>query len=579
MSKDGETTRDFLVFAKSYFAHGRLRLVGVLVLEMLLKSIHGAGLLLILPLLGLLGIGSEGKESALWERFNTFLNKGGLHLNLETGLLLFIGVIAFRAILFWVKRYWQVDVEQKFQMSLRTRVYEALAHTEMDYLQNLRFSEFVQAAQIEIRNAQRAASALLQIFSDLLNLVLYFSVALILSVEMTFFAVLCGGTGALVLLPYARQTHRVSRRQIRHRFSMLDNFLEHIQGMRMARTLGLTDRFIEDFRERNQAVTGGYIEITRLSARAGSIFQIISAVLLASIVYAGLVLLDVESARLLVLLAIIARTFPMIGRLQIQVQEFISLNPSFRHYLDFVEKLEKNQETPPLAEDGPGLVMHQSLELRNVSFRYQTSKTPALKNISLTIEKSAFNAIGGHSGAGKSTLADIATGLVSPQEGELRLDGKLLSRADHIRWRRETGVVPQESFLFNDTVRANLLCVNPEATDEQLWEVLEAVNSRGFVESSPEKLDRLVGERGSLISSGERQRLSIARALLRKPQLLVLDEPTNNLDEASESALFEILEKLSKETTLLVVSHDQRLLERSDRLFMLENGVLVSTVG
>ncbi len=174
---------------------------------------------------------------------------------------------------------------------------------------------------------------------------------------------------------------------------------------------------------------------------------------------------------------------------------------------------------------------------------------------------------------------DIATGLLPCQDGGLFLDGKLLDEKDRILWRRETAVVPQESFLFNDSVRANLLCVKPDATDRELRRVLDAVNARDCIESKPDKLDRPVGERGSLLSGGERQRLSIARALLRKPQLLVLDEPTNNLDRESVLALQEVLENLRHKATLLVISHDPRILQQADRVFQLDNGVLVEQSG
>ena len=135
-------------------------------------------------------------------------------------------------------------------------------------------------------------------------------------------------------------------------------------------------------------------------------------------------------------------------------------------------------------------------------------------------------------------------------------------------------MVPQDSFLFDDTIRANLQCAKPEAIEQDLWDVLDAVKARAFVESRGSGLDSTVGERGGLLSGGERQRICIARALLRDPQLLVLDEPTNNLDEESESALLEILQELKQEATLIVVSREKRILRCADRVFELEDGMI-----
>jgi ATP-binding cassette subfamily C protein len=422
-------------------------------------------------------------------------------------------------------------------------------------------------------------NALFQLFSQALNLAAYFIVALVLSVEMTLFALVFGGAAVLLMLPLVRRTHALSRQQIRIRSSMINNLIEHIQGLRAARSLGLTERFVADYRGRSDQAARVAVRLTRLSAFSSLIFEFVGVLLLAAVVYAGLTRLAVEPTRFLVLLLVFIRIFPAIGQFQNQIQRFVSLLPSFRHYLNLLTELQQHEESLPGPEDGRRLWMQQALELRNVTFSYHASGEPVLRNVSLPIEKGALTAIGGHSGAGKSTLVDIATGLLPPGNGGLFLDGHLLNERERILWRRETALVPQESFLFNDSVRTNLLCVKPDATEQELWEVLDAVNCRSFVETRRGGLDGEVGERGGLLSGGERQRISIARALLRQPQLLVLDEPTNNLDTESVVALLDIVEKLKHHATLLVVSHDQRLLQRADRVFMLESGMLVAGSG
>ena len=566
---------DLLLFARSYLVGGRLKLLAVVGLEIVLHSIKGVGLLLILPLLGLLGLGPGTGDSPIWQGLQSTLDRVGFALNLEVGLLLFVAVLSIHAMLNWRRATGQVEVEQHFQMSRRVRLYEAISRTELYCLQRLRTADFIQSTQSEIRRAQIAINVLFQLLSEALSLTVYFSVALILSVQMTLFTFVCGGVSALLMIPLFRKTYSLSRKQIGVRSRMLSNLIEHIQGVRTARTLGLTYQFVDDFRRRCLQAAQGTSRLTRLSANSSLIFEIAAVLLLAIIVYAGLGFFQVESARFVVLLIIFIRVFPSIGTFQNNTQQFISLIPSFRHYLDLLRELQQHEEIVLQPSDGPRQVMRRSLELRDVSFSYLSSVAPALDKVSLTIEKGALSAVSGKSGAGKSTLADIATGLLPSQDGGLFLDGKLLDEKDRILWRRETAVVPQESFLFNDSVRANLLCVKPDATDRELRKVLDAVNACDFIESKPDKLDRPVGERGSLLSGGERQRLSIARALLRKPQLLVLDEPTNNLDSESVLALHEVLENLRHKATLLVISHDPGILQQADRVFQLDNGVLV----
>ncbi len=571
----GRGALDLALFAKSYFEGGRLKLAAVLALQVALTSITGVGLLLILPLLGLLGLGPGGADHPLWRQLVGALDGIGVKLTLETGLALFVAVIGLRSALNWRRETWQVEVEQQFQTALRERLYETLARTEIYFLQRLRTSEFVQATQSEIRRAQEAANALFELFGQGLNLAAYFVVALLLSPAMTLFALLCGAVAMLIMLPVVRRTHRLSRQQIRIRSSMINNLVEHIQGLRTARSLGLTGRFVADYRGRSAQAARVAVRLTRLSALSTLVFDLVAVLLLASIVYAGLVSFAVEPARFLVLLIIFIRIFPAIGQFQNQVQRFASLLPSFRHYLDLLNDLGAHEESAPGPETGARPQMTRSLELRDVTFRYHALDEPALKDVSVQIGKGRLTAIGGHSGAGKSTLVDIATGLLPPGTGSVLLDGRPLDDRERILWRRETALVPQESYLFNDSVRANLLCVRPGATEQELWDVLDAVNCRAFVAARRGGLDSGVGERGVLLSGGERQRLSIARALLRRPQLLVLDEPTNNLDRESVAALLGILDGLRRHATLLVVSHDPRILQCADRVFVLENGALV----
>ena len=568
--KQGERLLDLFVFVKSYFADGRAKLVAVLLLEAVLTSITGVGLLLILPLLGLFGFGSGSTDNPVWQKLSGFTQQLGLTPTLETGLILFVAAVGMRAILGWRRQTWQVEVEQQFQASLRNVLYETISRTELYCLERLRASEFIQSSQSEVRRAQQAANALLQLFSQALHLAAYVIIALILSVEMTLLALFCGGVAFLVMLPLVRRTHALGRQQIRVRSSMINNLVEHIQGLRVARALGLTDRFVEDYREKSDRAARVAVRLTRLSAFSGLIFEIVAVLLLAAIVYFGLTRIAVEPATFVVLLLIFIRLFSAIGQFQEKLQLFFSLLPSFRHYLDLLSELQQHEEVLP--EDGPVPKMEQALELRDITFRYGTTGEAALKDVSLRIEKGALTVIGGPSGAGKSTLIDIVTGLLPPDAGGLYLDGQLLSERGRILWRKETAPVPQEGFLFNDTIRENLLCVAPEATEAELWAVLDAANCRGFLESRPGGLDSYVGDRGGQLSGGERQRISIARALLRKPQLLVLDEPTNNLDRESVTALLEILEKLKRQATLLVVSHDQRVLKCADRVFKLEGG-------
>jgi ATP-binding cassette subfamily C protein len=567
--------RNLIPSTRAYVKDNRWKLAGVIVLETFLKLITGIGLLLILPLLGLLGVGSNASESPIWRALDTAVDSLGMTLSLEVGLGIFFVAVAFRALLEWRRSTWQVDVQQQFQLALRTRLYAALSRTEFYRLQQLRTSQFIQSIQVEIRQAELAVNVIFRLFSQCLNLLVHLVVAMVLSLKMTLFAVICGVISAFFLVPLMKRTHRLSNNQVRIRARMLTNLIEHSQGSRIARVLGLTDRFTADFRQQCLAAARGSSSLSRLSATSALAFQFIAVTLLAAFVYAGISYFQVDGPVLIVLLIIFIRIYPAIGLVQTQIQEFVQYIPSFSHYVNLVDDLEAHSEGGSLSENTPRVLMQISLELRNVSFSYLSSGNPALQNVSLTLNKGSFNAISGPSGAGKSTLVDIAIGLLPAQQGAVLIDGEPLDQTDRLCWRNEVCLVPQESFLFDDSIRENMLCVKPEATEQDIWNVLDIVNARKFVEAREGGLDSVVGERGCQLSGGERQRLSIARALLREPQLLVLDEPTNNLDDKSVSALIEVLPKVQANTTLLLVSHDARVLDLAGRIYELKGGRLV----
>jgi ATP-binding cassette subfamily C protein len=231
--------------------------------------------------------------------------------------------------------------------------------------------------------------------------------------------------------------------------------------------------------------------------------------------------------------------------------------------------------------------VEREVRLEDVWFAYQTAGAgmPAagpefvLRGIDLGIEVGMVTAVVGPSGAGKSTIADLVNGLLLPTRGQLVVDGRALDASAMRVWRHKIGYVGQETVLFHQSVRENLLWAQPGATEEELREAL-LLASAGFVYELPGGLESVVGDRGILLSSGQRQRISLARALLRKPALLILDEATNALDVENEARVLDGIREVvrgSKRSgegvlTVLMIAHRASAIRRADRIFELEGG-------
>jgi ABC-type multidrug transport system fused ATPase/permease subunit len=214
------------------------------------------------------------------------------------------------------------------------------------------------------------------------------------------------------------------------------------------------------------------------------------------------------------------------------------------------------------------------IELDSVTFAY--SETPVLSEVDLSIGPTEHVAILGPNGAGKSTLVSLVVGLYRPQTGRVLADGIPFDELDIRHLRRQIGVVLQDPVIFPGTVRANIAYGRPDATDEEVRAAAEAATATSFIERLPGGYDTYVGDEGVGLSGGQRQRLAIARALLGRPSLLLLDEPTTYLDEAGVTALMANLDKLPRAPTVVVVTHDPHAASHADRTIELRDGRVAS---
>ncbi|HEY3601561.1 MAG TPA: ATP-binding cassette domain-containing protein [Chthoniobacterales bacterium] len=209
-----------------------------------------------------------------------------------------------------------------------------------------------------------------------------------------------------------------------------------------------------------------------------------------------------------------------------------------------------------------------------MSFAY-AGGAPALSNVSFHARPGATVALVGATGAGKSTVVNLLARFYEFSSGSILVDRKSIRKIAAHSLREKIGMVTQESFLFNGTIRENLLLGRPGASEEELLEATEAANAREFIERLPSRFESVVGERGVKLSVGEKQRLSIARALLKDPPILILDEATASVDTATERLIQEALENLMFHRTCIVIAHRLSTIVRADQILVLDRGRII----
>jgi ATP-binding cassette subfamily B protein len=219
----------------------------------------------------------------------------------------------------------------------------------------------------------------------------------------------------------------------------------------------------------------------------------------------------------------------------------------------------------------------ETLEFRDVSFTHQTATAPALSNISFGVKRGDTIAFVGPSGAGKTTLVKLLVGLYPPKQGEILYNGLSSHVIDLDRLRERIGFVTQDSQLFSGTIRENLLFVRPDATDVECLDVLHKAAANSLLARADNGLDTVIGEGGVKVSGGEKQRLSIARSLLRRPHLLVFDEATSSLDSLTEEEISRTMRDVASDRGVMtiLIAHRLSTIMHADRIYVLEQGRIV----
>tara|TARA_Y200000002_G_scaffold383214_1_gene404085 strand:+ start:1757 stop:3181 length:1425 start_codon:yes stop_codon:yes gene_type:complete len=279
-------------------------------------------------------------------------------------------------------------------------------------------------------------------------------------------------------------------------------------------------------------------------------------------------LLGVSLSEMAMILFAFFRMMPLAGTLFQIRAEIIGFTPAFEQLQRLINNA-KNYE-----ENQSGRVFKNfkdKISLEDLSFSYLDSNL-VLKNINMQFNKNETTAIVGRSGSGKTTIGDILLGLYNPDVGMIKIDGDDYKSFDINSYRRNIGYVPQEPFLFDISIRENMLWSKPDATDEEIWDVLKLANLYEFVSNSKNQLDTMMGDRGGNISGGQRQRMALARAMIRKPKIILLDEATSSLDNESERFIQEAINNLTSKTTIVIIAHRLTTIKNVNRVYVLEDG-------
>ena len=529
------------------------------------------GLVLIVPLLGVVFGPSTGWLGRIvgalfaWAGAETQIAKLALLLTL-LGL-----VMTVRAIVLSFRDITLTKLQHDFLTSLRTGVMERLANAAWEQIVRLRHARITSLMGGDMQRVAIGLHFMLQLGVAVMLLVAQAVLALLLAPGLAVAVIVMLMIGALSLGPLIRRTHDLGSHIAEANLSLMENTSQVLGGLKLAISQDLQAGFVAGLKDTLDEVARREIDHVSRKTRGQIATAVLSSAGAAALVLAGIAVFHVAPQVLIALLLIFARMNGPANQAQAALQQIAYAAPVYERL-----KLLEDELIPALQRSVPkSLPNNAAIIFEDVKYSHGGSASPGVHCLDLTISPHEFIGIGGPSGAGKTTFADLLVGLIRPQAGRITMGGVGLDASTLCAWRARLAYVSQDAYLFHDSLRRNLSWSSAAADEDEMWRALDLVGASDFVRQLPEGLDTLMGERGTLVSGGERQRLALARALLRRPQLLVLDEATNAIDLAGEQKLLQGLAALSVRPTIVLISHRPESLLFCDRVFLLEAGRIV----
>lgn len=557
-------------------ASERPRQLALLIAVQTLAALGQAiGVVLLVPLLGAVGVHASGGVAG-WTR-HLFLD-AGVRPTLVAVLAVYVAVNALSAAL----GVWEVVLATRYRLEfvdhLRARLYSAVGLAEWRHLIAIRRSDVLAVLTTNIAWVGAGAYAAANLVATTIVIAAQLAAAVRVSPAMTGLGVASGVILLAIVWPLVRRSRLLGQQLVDQNVKVLAAATGFLDGLKLVKAFGRERAHVAEFERGIAGARYAQIGFARANGIAGAVQSSLTALLLGVTVYVAVRVVHVPLSSLLVVAFVFTRIVSQLTSTQTYIQQMASALPAFDEVLAMITNCEQAAE--PYGHDvrpRPRLAIGSGVALDDVAFEYpsETGPIPALRGVSLEISAGETTAIAGPSGAGKTTLADIVGALITPTAGTLIVDGRPLTPEQVTRWRRSIALVPQDPFLFHDTIAANLRWARPTASDTHLLDALRLASADEFIERLPHGLDTIVGDRGARLAGGERQRLALARALLRDPDLLILDEATSSLDTENERHIRLALAALRGRTTILLIAHRLSTITQADQIIVLDGGRVI----
>lgn len=487
-------------------------------------------------------------------------------------LLIIVSVVAMlRAAFFLAHKYGTAVIAQLLKRETKENLFQQMMHAQYQYLTKRSRGAIIYDINYPAQSLYQIIVYLGNMVSNALNAVLLIGMMFYLSPSATVTIAVVGGGWLYFwrrLLTHRMMRHGQKIYELNQLMGKMD--VDAIDGIRVVKSHALESRFVgmqhkvltDELHPRKRTVlfSQGILFVNEVAAG-------VVLIILGTITF-GMGLFQLAFSKLVVLLLAVRRAGPALSGMG---QTYLELAKELKN----VQVLDEILSKTPLEKEGgirPDSI--QSIKFSDVSFHYPAERETnwRLSDIHISMNKGEVTALVGPTGSGKSTLANLLMGFYRPGGGDVLVNGHSLEELDLGHWRRKIGYVSQDVFLFNESIRQNLVLWEENIPEERIRQAVREAQLDDFIASLPDGLDTLVGDRGVKLSGGQCQRLAIARAILRGPEVLIFDEATSSLDNLTEKAVYEAIHHLRKNAVVMVIAHRLSTVKDADHILVLSQG-------
>ena len=499
----------------------------------------------------------------------------------QTLLLIIPGLIvlafAFKGASLYLARTTMIAVAHEVEAIIKADVSKALVNADTDYIDEKHTGKFLSNVTFDCGLITSLVSVvILNLFKDSLTLIALLTVMFYQNWKLSIIAIFMIPLASFAAKNLGKRMGKVSTEAQVEAGHLNTRLIEIFKN----------HKIIKIFQQENNEQSKLSININKLKekskkiavvyVRATPIMETATGIMIAILIYsAGKLILSGELAinnffSFLAAMMLAYQPVRSLATLNMAISQGLSGAKRVLPIIDLENKIDEKKNAVDLN------IKESNIEFRNVNFKYKNSENNVLNSINLKIIGGKMNALVGHSGAGKSTILNLIPRFFNSTDGDILIDDQSIYQLKIHSLRKNISLVSQETTLFDDTIRNNISYARPDATDEEIINAAKNSFSHDFINKLPNKYDTQIGENGVRLSGGEKQRISIARAILKKTQIILLDEATSSLDSETEDKIQKGLNYLTKNKTTIVIAHRLSTILNSEKIFVIDKGQLIS---